>query len=94
MEYLTPERTWAPVCDKVPPNVEFCQKFGFNASNITESVKDNVHTYTQLECLSADVDNCSVKFRYDYISYYGCGSVLEVYCTNLTGNLFVFTGNF
>ena len=91
VEYLTPERTWAPVCD-IPPDVELCHKFGFNAPDITRYADDNAHTYAQLECSSTDVDKCDVNFKYDYNSYYGCGDVLEVYCTNLTGNLlYLFT---
>ena len=88
VEYLTPERTWAPVCDIPPaPYVEICKKFGFSAPDITRSVAANVHTYAQLECLSSDIDTCDVKFKYDYNSYYGCPSILEVSCTNQTGIL-------
>lgn len=85
VEFLTPERTWVPVCNA--PSAEFCQKFGFNAPDIQRYVPDSAHTYAQLECLSSDVDSCDVNFRYDYNSYYGCGNILEVSCTNLTGNL-------
>ena len=84
VEYLTPERTWAPVC-YIPSYVEICQKFDYSAPDITRSVPDNAHTYAQLDCPSSDIDTCDVNFKYDYNSYFGCPSILEVSCTNKTG---------
>ena len=87
IQFLTPERQWAPVCYDTIQSINFCNTFGYNSIDVKEIVTDNVHTYTKLDCPpnSTRVEQCTVRLFYDYISIYGCTTILEIYCSNLEG---------
>ena len=86
LQFLTPERTWASVCSNIP-NIQICNTFGYNSVDVMRMVSDNVHTYTELACPpdAIKIEQCTVKFKYDYISVYGCSNTLEIYCSNMEG---------
>ena len=86
LQFLSPEREWVSVCSS-GSTINFCNTFGYNSVDVIQITTDNTHIYSLLDCPieATTIDQCTVKFIYDYINIYGCTTILEIYCSNLEG---------